>query len=368
MQISSAKMTPWQAMQAAMLYHYASTESLRQLHALVTQLIEGVVDPILELAKRQGRDTIMTDPRWGQRNTSENWAGGAWPFLKDLQAGLAKDIAMRSFEQYRQTPTDECLRGAEQFSMQWATEAEEQRYQDAVRLINELAGPIDNTLENYGPGRWSDYGFMSRYPAFAKQNLMIPSFRIRSDIVCESGKPAPRTGVYISANDPLASLQFAWAGPHPCVLRNAATFNEIGRAALAHVGRANLWIDFPAMFDFVTRGPFSRLLAPSLTIYGTTYPTFAPSIVAKSAFEHVPSTWYFVEVAEEMAVSSALSWEPSSLSVPPARMRAGDVCEVGGFYFTPAAQNSRRFVAAGERFPTISSDYGEAFWQWDPQQ
>jgi len=277
-----------------MLYSYASTDRLKLLHAIVTKFIDGLVDPLLDLAKAQGRDQLVADQRWGDRDTSSNWANNAWPFLKDLQKSLAGDIARRSFGEYRPTDTDQCLRGAEQYSMLWASDVEEERYKGAVKLINYYAGPIDSTL--YHPyNRWDDYTFMYHYPEFLAENPARPVFRVRSDIVGETGRLPPETGVYVSADDPHAALQFAWTGIHGCELRPANTLNTLGLAALRWVGRANLWRDEAKMFEFATQSEYKNVLSSQLEVLGEVYPEFAPSTVAGAAFAQRPSTWYLVE-------------------------------------------------------------------------
>lgn len=74
-----------------MLYEYSSIEYLTKLIQLVNQLIVGIVDPVLTAAAAQGWDALLKSPRWRIRDTPENWANNAWPFLKELQASLAKD-------------------------------------------------------------------------------------------------------------------------------------------------------------------------------------------------------------------------------------------------------------------------------------
>ena len=71
--ISQFELDPWRRRQAAMLYHYSSLDYLKGLHALVTNLIQGVAEPALDLARKQGRDAVLVDDRWGTRNTSANW-------------------------------------------------------------------------------------------------------------------------------------------------------------------------------------------------------------------------------------------------------------------------------------------------------
>jgi hypothetical protein len=95
----SIQLTSWQKKQAALLYHFASLDYLKGLQEGIRDLVK-IVDPTLDLAKAQGRDTFLVDKQWGNRNTSENWANNAWPFLKDFQLSIAKHIANRALEIY----------------------------------------------------------------------------------------------------------------------------------------------------------------------------------------------------------------------------------------------------------------------------
>lgn len=351
-----------------MLYHYASTDSLRRLHAAVTGMIDGVVNPLLELAKRQNRDAVMTSDRWGERDTSGTWANNAWPFLKDLQRSLAKDIALRAFDQYKLTATNENLRAAEQYSMLWASDEEEERYQAAVKLINHLAHPIDSTLYDREESRWSDFAFMSDYPSYHLEQPLRPTFRIRTDISGRTGEVAPRTGVYISADDQHAALQFAWEGKTGCKLRLATTFNDLGLAALHYVGRPGLWTDTLKMFEFASQPQYWGIFRDKLSINGKIYGDLAPSVVAQSAFEAKPSIWHFVEQVDGEDVDSGLVWEDAFDHTGPTRLAAGDQCKVSGFYYSAANPDSRRYFQAGETMPSLETDYGDTYWQWDNRQ
>ncbi|MEH6435933.1 hypothetical protein [Massilia sp. DD77] len=351
-----------------MLYHYASTDALRELHAAATNLIEGVVDPMLELSRLQSRDEVLRSPRWGERDTSETWSKNAWPFLKDLQQSVAKDIALRSFNQYRRTSTDECLRGADQYSMLWTSDDEEARYQAAVELISHISGPIDKTLDEHESGRWSDFGFMFNHRDFCAAHPIRPVYKIRSDICANSGELPPRTGVYVSADDPHATLQFAWTKGRGCKLRLATTFNEIGLAALEFVGRSKLWNDVEKMYEFATLPTFVEIFRDRLDFNGRTYPQFAPGAVSRSSFMRKPSKWYFVEIDGEEKVPSEPVWEASGRTETELRLQSGEVCKVSGYYYTPSRQASRRFIAAGEIAPRFEGDFGETIWQWDRQQ
>src|SRR5438874_229187 len=91
-------LTSWHKAQAAMLYHYSSLDYLKGLHRLVSSLMDGVIDPLIELAKTQGRDAVLANARWGNRDTVQNWANNAWPFLSDFRQSLTEDIALRTTE------------------------------------------------------------------------------------------------------------------------------------------------------------------------------------------------------------------------------------------------------------------------------
>jgi hypothetical protein len=297
--ISSTSITTlssWQKAQAALLYHFASLDYLKELHRMVSNLMDGVVDPLLTLSKSQNRDSALKDPRWGTRNTTENWSNNAWPFLRDFQVSLAKDIAARAFERYEITDANNCFRGISEYSMLWATVEEEERFNDLVKKISDYAINIDQTLDDYHHSRWSDYGFAYSYSEFAAENPKLPKFRVRRDLIGESGKKPTRTGVYVAQEDPYAALQFAWTGGPGGKLRPAKTLNDIGLAALKEVGRKDLWLDDEKMFDFAMRSPQVALFKPTIYMRGTEHRDFAAGAVAGEAFSDQPRKWYFVEM------------------------------------------------------------------------
>lgn len=289
-------LTAWHKVQAAMLHHYASLDYLKTLQKMVSNLLDGVVDPLLDLAKSQNRDTVLADARWGDRNTSQNWANNAWPFLKAFQESLVKDIAGRAFERYKITGANQCLRGIQEYSMQWATPEEEERFEKALQAISSHANKIDNTLDDYHNSRWKDFSFAYHYKEFIAQFPQISKFRIRTDIQGESGKVPPRTGVYISQDDPYASLQFAWTGGSGGKLRPSKTFNEIGLDAIHTLGRRDLWFNEKRMFEFATSHKYAALFKDDVFFDGQPSPDLAPSTVSRKAFTDRPCKWYFVEM------------------------------------------------------------------------
>lgn len=351
-----------------MLYEYASIGYLKKLHLVVSQLIDGVVDPLLVVAAAEGRDALLTSRQWGIRDTSGNWANNAWPLLKDLQASLSKDIAMRAFDQYKQTATNDKLRGAEQFSTNWLTPEEEREYEAALALINHYASSIDDTLDPQPIPRWDDYNFAYKFSGFAKENPRIPKFRIRTDLVGQTGQVPPRTGVYISASDPHASVQFAAAGNGGIRLRQASTFNDLGLDALKMVGREHLWFDAQKMLEFTIKSKHAPLLRDWVEIDRELDAELAPSAVARMAFTNTASVWHFVELLPDEYEDTDLSWERVPTAQDVRRLAGGELCQVAGYYFSPAIPNSRRFFNVGERMPVREAHYGQTIWQWDLQE
>jgi hypothetical protein len=359
--------TDWQKKQAAMLYRFASLDYLKGLHRMVSDLIDGILDPIIALSKTQNRDSVLIDKRWGTRNTTENWNNNAWPFLKDLQFSLAKDIAARAIERYRITGTNECFRGIGEYSLQWTTVDEEEKFKAAVRLISEYAINIDQTFNSAQYSRWTDFDFAFAYQKFSAEHARMPKFRVRADVTADSGKIPIRTGVYVAQNDPNAGLQFAWTGNDSGKLRPANTFNDLGIDALQKVGRKDLWLDDEKMFEFAMQSPQRELFRPTIYMLGQEHRSFASGAVADEAFINKASKWYFVEMLNDQFEDL----EEIEVEQPPIfveRISGGSVCEKPGFYFTPAVTGLRRRFEKGEVAPEHPSQYGRTIWQWDPCQ
>jgi hypothetical protein len=200
---------------------------------------------------------------------------------------------------------------------------------------------------------------MDHFPA-------LPKLRAVPDVVAASGQLPPKTGVYVSIDDPDATLQFAWTGSPDGKLLNATTFNHTGQAALEAVGRPRLWVDGDAMLRFVLQNLSSLDLRIDPFFEESQTPDLAPTLVARNAFTSRPSRWCLVELIkdefEPVGVETE-GTEPETL-----RFEAGDTCMKQGFYFSPAGVNSRCYFQRGERFAALSAEYGKTIWQWDNNQ
>jgi hypothetical protein len=364
---SEPRLTTWQRKQAAMLYHFASIDYLKGLHRMVSDLMNGFIDPLLSAAKQQGRDSVLVDPRWGTRNTVENWSNNAWPFLKDFQASLVKDMAGRSLERYGKSGANDCFRAIAEYSTQWATVEEEEAFERRVREISDYSNMLDQTLDDYYDSRWDDFEFFHAYKKFLSERPNLPRFQIRTDVIGESGKTPGRTGVYISQDDSNATLQFAWVGNGGGKLRPSSTFSEIGLHALKQIGRDNLWIDEDKMFEFATKSQWAKLFEPTVYMLGTEHRDFAALAIADEAFVDRPCKWYFVEMMDG-EFDDDMRDEVNAQTALLVKVIGGEICTTSGFYFTPAQANSRRRLTQGERAPNFDSEYGKTIWQWDPTQ
>lgn len=362
-------LSPWKKKQAAMLHYFVSEEYLIQLHKMVTQLLDGDIEPLLAIAKEQGRDALLRSAVWGDRNTSLNWANHAWPMLKDLQASLAKQIILRRSEIFSQTSVYHCIRGMSEYSLDWTTPGEAELIQCALDNIYGYASRLDDTVK-FSENRWNDFRFAYHYSKFLLAKKSIPVFTVRQDVRGISGKIPEKTGIYISADDPHASLQFVWTKDGGASLRQANTFNDIGRAALRQVGRNDLWFNERKMLDFAMGPEYRGQFIDSVMSSGIPSAKLAPSAVARSAFTKRPCEWLLVDVVpgefEDLLSLDADDKIPEPLRRP--AIQAGKSCSETGFYFSPAIPTSRQLMNAGQVFPGVSTQYGYVYWQWDENQ
>jgi hypothetical protein len=292
---TSMALSPWQNKQATLLYHFASLDYLKSVKERIDALVQFSSNAA-DKATDEERDAELQSERWGDRDTSCNWRNSAGPFLAEFQRGLETDAAERSNEIYSVTGCNYYARAMAEFSMAWMT-LEEQAIFD--RLFGDAAARamrIDQTMRKYhGHSEWTDFGMVMASKENSQHPIPIPKFRIRGDISGESGSVPTRTGVYVCVDDPNASLQFAWSGGEEGKLLQCSTFNELGEAALAAVGRAGLWLDEQAMLDFVIANQDSHELRSDSFFDDSQTPALAPSLVARQAFTAKPCKWYYVE-------------------------------------------------------------------------
>jgi len=361
-------LTTWQKRQATLLYYFSSLKYLVGLRDRVN-LLKSFAEGKIDQSRAEGRDHFLRSTQWGDRDTTENWANNAWQFLADFQLSIAEAIADHPSNVYHVTGTNQCARGISEYSMQWATADEEKKFDAMFSDISDYAHNIDNTMQKrFQVSRWSDFSLALAWRKHASELQMTPRFRLLPDIISDTNQTPPRTGVYISVDDPHASLQFAWNGSRGGELIPSSTFNDLGLAALAAVGRSKLWVDDAAMRDFVLANISHPDLANDSYANTSLKPQLAPSLIARYAFKARPTRWCYVELVD----GEFEDFETESNSSPPLiekrRFNAGETCNSSGYYFSPARLDSRRWFEASEVFPHIDSTYGMTIWQWDTQQ
>jgi hypothetical protein len=360
-----------QKRQAALLYHWMSLDYLKGLKDLVDALIKGA-DVNLELAKRQGRDALLTNERWGVRDTSANWSTYVFPALEDFRKSTIGDIAARAIDDYGNTGANQCAHMIDEHSSLWMTPEEEEQFKKQFEAVYHYAQFIDFAAGAGGRrSQLNDRSIaLSYWPEHAHLFPRLPKFRVRTDAEAVTGKRPVRTGVYVSQDDPYGTLQFAWTGNDDGVLGEAETLNDFGRQVAAAVGRDALWVDGKKMAAFATEAVKRGELAIRSPYQPGEErdPEEAPWIVSKASFTTRPCKWYFVEKVEgEFDDEDQSTTSPAAAAVR-LRCEAGQPCPREGWWFTPARMNSRRLFKAGELMPDLKSDWGATIWQWDEQQ
>lgn len=362
----------WQKRQATLLYHWMSLDYLRGLKDLIDALIKGA-DVNLELAKRQGRDALLTSERWGVRDTAANWSTFVFPALEDFRRSTIKDIAMRSTESFEFTGANDCGHMIGEFSSLWMTEEEEQQFKEQWEQVYRYAAFIDYAAGAGGARtHLDDYTMHLHWVKYSSLFPRLPRLRVRTDVAGETGKRPMRTGVFIAQDDPHATPQFAWTGNDDGILGQAQAFNDVGLRMLSAVGRDSLWLDSQRTAAFVRaealRNPSIDMGPFSLSDVQAD-PSCAGNAMAFAAFATRACKWYYVERVEGEFDDEAES-SPGDSAAAPTRLRceAGQPCPREGYWFTPARPNSRRAFRQGEVMPDAGGSYGATIWQWDEVQ
>jgi hypothetical protein len=360
------KLSKWQKRQAALLYHFASIDRLKELKKVLDDFVNGV-DINLDAAKSQGRDELIANPQWGVRDTAANFSTYGFPALKDFQKTTSKQVAQRVNEYYEFTGYNQCGRLLGELSMGWSTPDEEEHFNAGMKVIGKQANWIDTTMQH----AFSDDIFSVAWDEHSHNFPKLPKFRVRTDVQGESGKMPVRTGVYVSQDDPYGSLQFAWTGNSDGRLFDCSTFNDLGLLALHTVGRDALWTDDPRLLAIAK---LPKYIEAFKELDWFKEPDFLNDItrampfISGAGITSRPCKWYFVEIVngefEDLDESASEIQSPADR----VRLQAGQKCTTTGYYFTPAQTNSRRLFKQGDTMPSLGGDYGLTIWQWDEHQ
>ena len=87
------------------------------------------------------------------------------------------------------------------------------------------------------------------------------------------------------------------------------------------------------------------------------------------SFTKQPTVWTLVErVADSGGGTGSGPQDGDTSQQRRPNVPAGSPCPETGWWFTPAQSGSRRYFKQGAVMPALSSDYGDTFWQWSPDQ
>jgi len=368
--VSCLKLNVYQKLQATLLYHWMSLDYLKGLKDLIDALINGA-DVTLELAKRQGRDALIANDRWGVRDTSVNWSTYAFPALEDFRKSTVRDIALRATESYEFTGANQCAHMLGEFSSRWMSPEEEERFNQQFEAVCRYAYNIDSAAGAGGVRHLLNDKIMSlHWLEHSTTFLRLPKYRVRTDIEGVTGKLPPNTGVYVAQDDEFATLQFAWRGNSDGILGEAQTLNEAGHRAIVSIGRNAMWVDGKKMAAYAEKA-FSR---GELNDRGSYFvgdekdPEWVGEILSHNFVTTRPCKWYFVERIEGEYDDEVEEPELTSASAERLRCPAGQPCPKAGYWLTPAKLSSRRLFKQGEVMPDFDSNYGATIWQWDEQE
>ena len=366
------ELTLRQKKQATLLYHYASLEYLKPVQKMVNDVIKGI-DITLQLASDEGRDRFLVNERWGARDTSANWSTYAFPALLDLQKSVAKQISNVAFESYGHTGVYNCQRTMDERSMNWATEDEEDRFEKQMEALADYAYPVDCTLSR-GP-QWRDDVFHDYWQKTKANFPRIPQFRLREDVLGESDKKPPRTGVYAPIDDPYGALQFAWTGDNYGELCDCTTFNQMGLDAVHAVGIENLWNDSPRLLSFLLQSSYRDAYEKECRKcnFDPVDPVSATAYMSGDAFIDLPRKWVYVEILPDAYEELAAVETAESVTSPTGRLRAepNDLVPKTGWWHSQAKPNGQalHYFEAGQHFPDWhTTHYGSVIWGFDPDE
>lgn len=181
------------------------------------------------------------------RDTSANFSTYGFSALQDFQKSLVRQQAELAKEYYHATGYIQCSRMLSEMGMGWTTPDEAEDFKTGMDVIGCYADGIDSTMQHV----WRDDMFLNVWKKYAAEFPQLPKFRVRTDVVGESGKLPNRTGVSVPQDAPYGSLQFGWIGNKDGRLFDCATFNALGLEAVQLVDRDALWGNDPRLLALV---------------------------------------------------------------------------------------------------------------------
>ncbi|MBP8191705.1 MAG: hypothetical protein KAX73_07745 [Aquabacterium sp.] len=358
-----------QKRQATLLYYWTSQAYLHGLLKLIDALMQGM-DVTLELARIQGRDDLIANERWGIRDTAGNWGNMAWPALQEFKESTIWHIAQQPKHVLGVTGLNQCGRLIGELSPHWMMPDEKEWFDAQWKVLFDYAYRHDEAVGAGTRRPLRDRAMVEQWAKLSSQFPQIPKFVVCTDREYESGQLPDRTGVYVPVDDPNGTLQFAWTGSDEGALGDCVTFSSFGLEILRGVGRERMWLDRRAMVKVIApMYETGKLQSRGGFDVGAEFdPECVASVIGRECFVRRPCKWYYVERLDGQFEDAALAQASERAdSVPGAdrlRCDAGRPCPREGYWFTPAAQDSRRLFKLGEVMPSFDGDYGQTIWQW----
>jgi hypothetical protein len=350
----------YQKRQATLLYYFASMAYLDTIIERVRALT-AFTDTTLDYAQRVARDKMMRQLGWSDEHLSSNWSTHAHPMLQDCLRGLLSQKALRVTESYDISGVRSTLTGMDYFSMNWTLPEEETKFRELANEARAVGNELDSTISH----RWNDYQMASVWNSLREQFPRLPKYRVRTDVVVESGQRPIRTGVYVPQDDEFGTLQFAWTGDSGGALAQSDTLSDLAREYANEVGRDRLWTmpeggtPIPgraaytdAYFDNWCRKRKRMVIPESISSRN------------RRAFVYRPCKWFYVEKIEG-------EFEDYDKAEQRIRCEPASMVPKTGWWHSPAIQGegALRYFEAGTRFPELSAtEWGAVFWQFEPDR
>lgn len=327
------------------------------------RLLTAFTDQTLDYATRIERDKTMREIGWSEAHLSANWSTHAHPMLKDCLRALLRQKAMRSTEWYDISGVRNALTGMSYFSINWTLPEEEEMFLELNGQAADVGADLDATIQH----TWTDFDMVLSWEKLKDLFPRMPRFRVRTDVVCESGRRPIRTGVYVPQDDPYGTLQFAWTGNADGALAACETLSDLAREYMAIMGRDKLW-----------KAPNTHARTPDRVEFDDRYfddwcrtakkMKFEEWISARNerAFSTRACKWYFVEKIEGEFEDDTPSVRESQDRI---RCQPGDLVPRSGWWQTPAldGERSSQFFEQGEKFPEIeTTEWGAVLWYFEP--
>jgi hypothetical protein len=271
-------------------------------------------------------------PHWG--GVMEDLLGrfdNALALLKQGEFGPMQDWASR---------LSDIPRGFDESNMEWLSQPDQVQFK---AMLDETYGICSDFLismamsQRYsdpdyvgGSGEWGqdipeDVGIAGSNIALNYEEAIfpvlpdqIPEYAADTSVSCKTGDIVPWTGVWVPSTG-------------------------MGTAALA----------------FARQGV--QIMQPAYEIASVDEDGYA-------SFNLMDCIWHPVKPTGRVVEHPLLATLRHEATGARGRCEAGHRCPREGWWFTPAAQDSRRVFKLGEVMPSVKADYGQTIWQWDASQ